>query len=146
MSVACPIKSGLQLGSAEIVIGLRNFIHVDRQKYQCTEHMKAREAKKKVAYIPHSKVICVQTGQHWYCSDDPLREIPERWDGARRGHSEIYSAVLRWKQKTCRVLLLLLLISCTPEEWRSVCHTVVSTICQIVLITPQTCPWMHYCS
>ena len=50
------ITSGLQLGRAEVLRGLRNFLNMDRPEHHSIDRLKERGVEKEAADIPSSKV------------------------------------------------------------------------------------------
>ena len=80
------ITSGLQLGRAEVLRGLRNFLNMDTPEHHCTDRLK------EAADIPPSKV------ENDLCSTRQtlFRRQPERRGGARMGLSKRYNAIFSW--------------------------------------------------
>ena len=50
------ITSGLQLGRAEVLLGLKNFLNMDRPGHHSTDRLKERGVEKEAADIPTCKV------------------------------------------------------------------------------------------
>ena len=79
------ITSGLQLGRAEVLGGLRNFLSMDRPENHSTDRLKERGMEKRSCR--HSTLQgrerCVQRGGYWHCFEGSLEEIAER-RGAER--------------------------------------------------------------
>ena len=87
------IISGLQLGRAEVLRGLRNFLNMDRPEHHSTDRLSG-ERKRPTFHPPSSRTICVQPGKYWHCFVGNLGETAERRGGARMGLSERYDAIL----------------------------------------------------
>ena len=91
------ITSGLQLGRAEVLRGLRNFLNMDRPEQHGIYRLKKRRVEvKQTADIPPSKVennLC-STRQYCHCFKGNLGETAERRGGARMGLSERYDAIM----------------------------------------------------
>ena len=63
-----PSTSGLQLGRAEVLRGLRNFLKTDRPEHHSIERLKKRSGERKplTFHPPRSRTICVQPDKHWH--------------------------------------------------------------------------------
>ena len=90
------ITSALQLGRAEVLRGLGNFLNMDRQGHHSIIAWRKEEWRKEAADIPPLRTICVQLDKYWHCFDGNLGETAERWDRACMGLSERYDAILNW--------------------------------------------------
>ena len=90
------ITSGLQLGRAEVLRGLRNFLNTDKPEHHSIDRLKERsgERKRPTFHPPRSTTICVQPGRYWHCFEGNLGKTAERRGGARMGLSERYDAIL----------------------------------------------------
>ena len=91
------ITSGLQLGRAEVLRGLRNFLNMDRPEHHSIDRLNGKrsgERKRPTFHPPRSRTICVQPDKYWHCFEGNLGETAERRDGARMGLSERYDAIL----------------------------------------------------
>ena len=91
------ITSGLQLGRAEVLRGLRNFLSTDKPEHHSTDHLKERGVEKgsgRISTLQGPRTICVQPDKYWHCFEGNLGETAERRGGARMGLSERYDAIL----------------------------------------------------
>ena len=91
------IISGLQLGRAEVLRGLRNFLSTDKPEHHSIDRLKERgvgERKRPTFHPPRPRTICVQPDKYWHCFEDNLGETAKRRGGARMGLSERYDAIL----------------------------------------------------
>ena len=82
------ITSGLQLGRAEVLRGLRNFLNTDRPEHYSTDHLKERGWRNEAADISPSEIgndLC-STRQTLALFRE--RETAERRGGARWGISD----------------------------------------------------------
>ena len=76
------ITCGLQLGRAEVLGGLRNFLNMDRPEHHSIDRLKERgsgERKRPTFPPPRPRTICVQSGKYWHCFEGRLLR-----DGAER--------------------------------------------------------------
>ena len=91
------ITSGLQLGRAEVLRGLRLFLNMDKPEHHNMDRLK-EECKKEAVDIPPSEVrnglVCVQPDKLWHYFKGNFGETAERRGGARMGLSERYDAIL----------------------------------------------------
>ena len=74
------ITSGLQLGRAEVLRGLRNFLNTDKPEHHSIDRLKERgvgERKRPTFHPPRSRTICVQPGKYWHCFEGNLGETVE---------------------------------------------------------------------
>ena len=93
------ITSGLQLGRAEVLQSLRNFLHTDKQEHHSIDCLKERGVEKgggRHFHPPRLRTICVQLGKYWHCFEGNLGETAERRGRAHMGLSERYDAILNW--------------------------------------------------
>ena len=91
------ITSGLQLGRAEVLRGLRNFISTDNPEHHSIDRLKERRVEKgsgRHSTLPRPRTICVQPDKYWHCFEGNLGETAKRRGGARMGLSERYDAIL----------------------------------------------------
>ena len=91
------ITSGLQLGRAEVLRGLRNFLNTGKPEHHSIDRPEGKrsgERKRSTFHPPRSTTICVQPGKYWYCFEGNLGETAERRGGALMGLSERYDAIL----------------------------------------------------
>ena len=61
------ITSGLQLGRAKVLRGLRNFLNSDKPEHHSTDRLKERGVEKESGptfHPPRSKMICIQPDKH----------------------------------------------------------------------------------
>ena len=89
LAVTADITSGLQLGRAQVLRGLRNFLNMDRPKHHSTDRLKERGVEEGSGQ--HSRTICVQPGKYWHCFEG---NHAEKRGGAHMGLSERYDAIL----------------------------------------------------
>ena len=66
------ITSGLQLGRAEVLRGLRNFLNLDRPEHQSPEGKRSGERKRPTFHPPRLRTICVQPDKYWHCFEGNL--------------------------------------------------------------------------
>ena len=92
------ITSCLQLGRAEALQGLRNFLNMDRAEHHSTDRLKVRsgERNQPTFHPPRSRTICLQPGKYWHYFEGNLGETAERQGGTRIGLSERCDAILSW--------------------------------------------------
>ena len=94
------ITSGLQLGRAEVLRGLRSFLNMDRPEHHSIGSLKERGVEKgSGGYSTLRGTICIQPDMPWLCSEGNLGENAETrggggGGGARMGLSEHYDAIL----------------------------------------------------
>ena len=91
------ITSGLQLGRAEVLRGLRNFLSTDKPEHHSIdppEGKRSGERKRPTFHPPRPRTICVQPDKYWHCFEGNLGETAKRRGGARMGLSERYDAIL----------------------------------------------------
>ena len=90
------ITSGLQLGMAEVLRGLRNFLNMDRPEHHCIDRLKEGGVEKRSGGIPPSEVRNDQCSpdKHWHYFECNLGETAERQGEAHMGLSERYDAIL----------------------------------------------------
>ena len=91
------ITSGLQLGRAEVLRGLRTFLSTDKPEHNSTDRLKERGVEKGSGlhfHPPRLRTICVQPDKYWHCFEGNLGETAKRRGGARMGLSECYDAIL----------------------------------------------------
>ena len=92
------ITPGLQLGRAEVLRVLRNFLNMDRPEHLSTgcpkQGVDHGERKRPTFHPPRSRTICVQPDKYWYCFEGNLGKTAERRGGARMGLSERYDTIL----------------------------------------------------
>ena len=101
LSSTADITSGLQLGRAkvlrglraEVLRGLRNILKIDRPEHHSTDRLKERGVEKGF-HPPRSRTIYVQPSRYWHCFEGNLGETAERQGGARMGLSKCYDAIL----------------------------------------------------
>ena len=91
------ITSGLQLGRAEVLRGLRNFLSTDKPEYYSIDRLKERgvgERKRPTFHPPRPRTICVQPDKYWHCFVGNVGETAKRRGGACMSLSERYDAIL----------------------------------------------------
>ena len=89
------ITSRLQLGRAEVLRGLKNFLNMDMTKHHNIDRLKERGERQRPTFHPtRSRTVCVQPHRHWHCFEGNLGETVERQGRARMGLSERYDAIL----------------------------------------------------
>ena len=79
--------SGLQLGRAEVLRGLRDFLNMDRPEHHSTDRLKERgsgERKRPTLHPPRSETICVQPDKSWHCFHGKVTLGKLLRDGAER--------------------------------------------------------------
>ena len=90
------ITSGLQLGRAEVLRGLRNFLNMDRPEHHSTDRLKERGVEKGSGR--HSTLQgrerSVFKDKYWHCFEGNLGETAERRGRVRMGLSERYDIIL----------------------------------------------------
>ena len=82
----------MQLGKAEVLRGLRNFVLTDSSEHQSIDRLEVRGSEKAAVAVSLSQVgtICVQPDQPWFCFEGLLLDTTARLDGAHMGLSEHY--------------------------------------------------------
>ena len=88
------ITSGLQLGRAEVLRGLRNFLNTDKPEHHSFEGKRSGKKKRPTFHRPRSRTIYVQPGRYGHSFEGNLGETAERRGGVRMGLSERYDAIL----------------------------------------------------
>ena len=86
------ITSGPQLGTAEVLRGLRDFLNMDRPEHWSPEGNRSGGRKRSTFHHPKS-------GNDLWSTRETLAllgETAEWWDGACMGLSEHYDAMLKW--------------------------------------------------
>ena len=90
------VLKGLQLGRADVLRGLRNFLNMDRPEHHSIDRLKERGVEKGSGR--HSTLQgrerSVKPGKYWHCFEGNLGETVERQGEARMGLSERYDAIL----------------------------------------------------
>ena len=80
----------MQLGRAEVLRGLRNFLNMDRSKDHSINRLKERGVEKgsgRHSTLRGRGTICVQPDKHGQCFEDNFGETAERRGGGRMGLS-----------------------------------------------------------
>ena len=92
------ITSGLQLGRAEVLRGLRNFLNTDKPERHSTDRLKERGVEKgsgrHSTLQGRERSVFNQANNYWHGFEGNLGETAERRGGARMGLSERYDAIL----------------------------------------------------
>ena len=89
------ITSGLQLGRAEVLRGLWNFLSTDKPEYHSNDHLKERGVEKGSSrHSTHQVENDLCSTKYWRCFEGNLGETAERWGRVRMGLSERYVAIL----------------------------------------------------
>ena len=92
------ITSGLQLGRAEVIRGLRNFLSMDKPEHHSIDRLKERGVEKgsgrHSTLQGRERSVFNQANNYWHCFVGNLAETAERRGGARMGLSERYDAIL----------------------------------------------------
>ena len=101
------ITSGLQLGRAEVLRGLRNFLNMDRPEHHSIEGKRRGERNRPTFLPPRSRTICVQPDKYWHCLEGNLGETAERRGRARMGIFRALRCHLELKLKLMLQLCLL---------------------------------------
>ena len=96
------ITFGLQLGRAEVLRGLRNFLNMDRPEYHSMDRLTERGMEEGSG--PHSTLqgrerSVFNQANIGTASRATLGILPERRGGARMGLFERYDAILNWNLK-----------------------------------------------
>ena len=89
--VRSDLTYGLQLGRAEMLRDLRDFLNMDRPDHHCIDRLKEKrngERKRPTFYSRRSGTVCVQPDKYGHCFDGNLGETAERQGGARMDLSE----------------------------------------------------------
>ena len=85
------ITSGLQLGKAEVLRGLRKFLNMDGPDHHSIDRLRktrSGERKRPTFHPPRSGTICVQPHKHLNCFEGNPGETAERRGGTRMGLSD----------------------------------------------------------
>ena len=94
MASTADITSGLQLGRAEVLRGLRNFLYMNRQEHHIINRLKERGVEKgsgrHSTLRDRERSVPNQNKKNWHCFEGSLGETAERRGGARMGLSERY--------------------------------------------------------
>ena len=91
------ITSGLQLGRAEVLRGLRNFLNMDRPEHHSIDRLKeigVETGSGRHSTLQGRERSVFSPDKYWHCSKGNLGETVERRGGARMGLSERYDAIL----------------------------------------------------
>ena len=89
------ITTAQQLGGAEILRGLRNFLNMDRPEHHCTDHWKKRREEKgnggcSTFNIKNSS--CSARSTLWLF-EGQTRETAEDWGRTLKGHSSVFPVI-----------------------------------------------------
>ena len=91
------ITSGLQLGRAEVLRGLRNFLNTDKPDHHSIDRLDERGVEKgsgRHSTLQGRERSVFNQANNWHCFEGNLGETAERRGGASMGLSERYDAIL----------------------------------------------------
>ena len=91
------VTSGLQLGRAEVLRGLRNFFNMDRPEHHNIDRLRERGVERgssRHSTVTRWRTIRVQPEIYCHCFEGKRGETAERRGGVRMGISEHCDAIL----------------------------------------------------